>query len=114
MYHAPFVVFVKNYKNRMELHLGNSAHDKLVFFRKTFLLQKHFSYSRTSRTLALILLLPPVGSAKIFPHTKQIIFDDALPNITCSFLHFGHLILTNLLVDSISKTSVYLLKLYFL
>ena len=61
-------------------------------------------YSKTSKILALTLLFPPVGSANILPHTKQVIFEDAFPNIICSFLHLGHLILTNLLVGSLILT----------
>src|SRR3989338_1379707 len=58
-------------------------------------------YSSTSRILALILLLPPVGSASILPQTKHATLVAVFPNVICSFLHFGHLILMNLLVDSL-------------
>ena len=58
-------------------------------------------YSKTSRILALTLLFPPVGSASILPQTKHVTLEDAFPNITCSFLHLGHLILMNLLVCSL-------------
>ena len=49
---------------------------------------------------AFTLLLPPLGSASVFWHTRHITLDDDFPNIVCSFLHLGHLILTNLLVGS--------------
>ena len=61
-------------------------------------------YSNTSKILAFILLLPLVGSANLLPHTRQATLEDALPNIICSFLHLGHLILTNLLVCSLIFT----------
>src|SRR3989338_11715510 len=57
-------------------------------------------YSNTSRTLALTLLFPPVGSARIFPQTRQSTLVAVFPNVICSFLHLGHLILMNLLVGS--------------
>lgn len=53
------------------------------------------SYSSISRTRARTLLFPPVGSANDFPHTRQSMGVLALPNMICSFLHFGHLILMN-------------------
>jgi hypothetical protein len=40
--------------------------------------------------------LPPVGSASISLQTRQVTFDDALLNITCSFLHLLHLTFTKL------------------
>ena len=59
-----------------------------------------FNHSRTSSTRALTVVLPPVGCANSLPQIKQTTTVLDLPNRICSFLHFGHWILMNLLVDS--------------
>src|SRR3989338_1071908 len=58
-------------------------------------------YSRTSRTLALILDFPPVGEESVFSQTRHFIPVEDFPNITCSFLHLGHLTFMNLLDGSV-------------
>src|SRR3989338_740480 len=103
MDHAAFPVFVNVNKNRMELHACHCTKNQVAFFWKSLFFQEHFrmNYSRTSRILAFTLLFPPVGSARALPHTRQSTLVAVFPNIICSFLHLGHLILMNLLVDSL-------------
>ena len=60
-------------------------------------------HSNTSRTLALIFAFPPVGSANSLPQTKHFTLELAFPKMICSFLHLGHLTLTNLLVGFVLK-----------
>src|SRR3989338_10753632 len=96
-----FLKFVKNYKYRMIMDGSYSTKDKFAFFRKSFFFEKKISHSSTSKILALILLLPPVGSAITFSHTRHFIMVLVFPNIICSFLHLGHLIFMNLLLVSL-------------
>jgi hypothetical protein len=50
---------------------------------------------------ARTLLFPPVGDARGLLQTRQSTNVAVFPNMICSFLHLGHLILMNLLVDSL-------------
>lgn len=63
------------------------------------------SYSRISSGRAIKRVLPPLASASGSWHTWQLIFVAVLPNVICSFLHFGQRILTNLLVGSDIKST---------
>ena len=49
---------------------------------------------------------PPVGSTSSFEQTKHLTLLELFPNVICSFLHFGHLILINLLLDSLNNSAI--------
>jgi hypothetical protein len=49
---------------------------------------------------ALTLDLPPDGSTRTLEHTRHFTSEALLPNVICSFLHFGQRTFMNLLVDS--------------
>src|SRR3989344_4150261 len=85
-------------------HLKKRKQNEIIFFLlykvqyhqlQDYLVFYITFYSKTSNILALILLLPPVGSARIFSQTRHFIIVAVLPKMICSFLHFGHLILIN-------------------
>jgi hypothetical protein len=55
-------------------------------------------YSRTAWTSPLIFALPPEGSARVSPHTLQVILLTALLKRSCSLPHFWHLTLRKTLL----------------